>query len=170
METKIERITKEMGHVIEIENSLTMLKMPQAIGEGYHKIETYLETQDAKMVDMPYVRYLDIDWEDQMSKGFFGNLIAAFRKKWHFQVGMQVSKPLEDSGELKASTIAPKKYLKTMHHGHYQKVGQTYRRMYDYAKEMRIDLEGESIEIYLNSPQEVKEPELETIVLIPIKS
>lgn len=170
MSSKIEIVEKEIGHCIEIEELISTFKIPSALGRDYHTISEYISSEDAEMSDFPYVRYIDVDWEDQMSKGFFSNLIDVFTKKWHLQVGIPVSKELSSSNKVSYRFIENKKYIQTYHYGSYQKVSDTYRKMYNWAKEEGITLEGESIEIYTNSPQEVKKEDLETIVLIGIDS
>ncbi len=103
-----------------------------------------------------------------MSKGLIANVIGMFTKKWHFQVGIPISRDISSSSPLKCSFIQNTKYIKTIHHGAYHKVGQTYKKMYVWAVEQQLSLGNESIEFYLNNPKEVKKELLETMVLIPI--
>jgi effector-binding domain-containing protein len=103
-----------------------------------------------------------------MTKGAIANSIGAFTKKWHFQAGIPTGIQLETSGLMNCRKIGKKSYIKTVHHGPYHKVGQTYKKMYAWAKERDEVLGDESIECYLNDPRETKKSMLETMVLIPV--
>lgn len=170
MNDKIEIIDREVGNVVEIERTVSMMKMPKIMGQDYKAIFKYLGENDIEqsIKTMPYTRYLDIDWESQMKKSGFANFIEIFTKKWHFQDGVQSPTKLESSGEFVSSKFNKKKYLRAMHYGPYQKVSDTYRKMWNYAQEQNIKLAGESIEFYLNDPTTVTKDKIETEVLIEI--
>ena len=169
MAQKIEIIEKEIGHVIEIEENVSVFKLPSIMGKDLKLISEYLEEKSVKSKDAPYARYLDIDWDVQTQKGMLANLIDLFTKKWHFLNGFTIPTELEAKDNMKTDLIKLKKYVQTTHFGPYQKVGNTYKNMYVWAKEQNFELVGESIEFYLNDPRETKKELLETLVLIPIK-
>jgi len=163
-------IERSIGYVIEIERLVSMMKMPKMMGQDYKAIFKYLDENGIEPSDktMPYTRYLDVDWESQMKKGALANFIEVFTKKWHFQDGIQSSKKLADKGEFVSRRITKKQYLRSMHYGPYQKVSETYKKMWKFAQENKLKLENESIEFYLNDPTKVTKEEIETEVLIPI--
>lgn len=165
---EIEVIEKEIGDVIEIEERVSMLKMPSVMGKDFTLILEYLKTKDVRCKEAPYARYLDIDWEVEMKKGMFANIISAFTKKWHFQIGMPTEKKIGGTDNMISKHIKTEKYIKTHHYGPYQKVGGTYKKMCAWAKTKNLTLDKESFEFYLNDPGETKKEDLKTMVLIPV--
>jgi effector-binding domain-containing protein len=103
-----------------------------------------------------------------MQKGMLCKIWDMLISKWHFYLGVPVSQKLEDYNNLKSNFIEKKRYLKAMHYGSYQKVGERYEEMYDYAVEKNISLGSESMEFYLNDPKEVEKEKLETMILISV--
>ena len=165
---EIEIIEKEIGDVIEIEELVPVWKMPSAMGRDFNLILEYLKSKGVDCKEAPYARYLDIDWELEMKKGTFANFISMFTKQWHFQAGMPISKKIEGKDSMVERQIQNKKYIKTIHYGPYQKVGSTYKKMYDWAMTQNLSFENESIELYLNDPKDTKKESLKTMVLIPV--
>ena len=76
---------------------------------------------------------------------------------------------LSDKEEFISRRFTKRNYLRAMHYGPYQKVSETYRKMWNYANENKLKLENESFEFYLNDPTTVKKENIETEVLIGIK-
>nr|NQU89766.1 GyrI-like domain-containing protein [Bacteroidota bacterium] len=169
MKTNFEIITREIGHVVEIEENVPIWKMPKVMGKNFHRIMDYLKTNNAECTDAPYARYLDINWEEQMSKGMIANLVGMFTKKWHFMTGMPSSVKLEGEYGIKPGFIEGQKYVKAIHKGPYQKVGETYKNMYNWIKQQGLTAAPESIEFYMNDPGKVKKEDIETVVLIPVE-
>ncbi|MBU0473767.1 MAG: GyrI-like domain-containing protein [Bacteroidetes bacterium] len=169
MAQKIEIVEKEIGHVLEIEENASMLKLPSLMGKDLTLILDYMKEKNVTPEEAPYGRYLDIDWDSQMKKGLLADMIDVFTKKWHFTVGFPTQRELEQSGNIKHKFFEKKKYVQTTHMGPYQKVGKTYKSMYIWAKNENLELENISIEFYLNDPKETKKNDLKTLVLIPIK-
>jgi len=163
-------IEKSIGYVIEIERLVPMMKMPKILGADYKAIFKYLNINGVEPTEetMPYTRYLDVDWESQMKKGALTNFIEVFTKKWHFHDGIQSTKKLPDKDEFVSRRFTKRKYLRAMHYGPYQKVSETYKKMWEFAEENKLKLENESIEFYLNDPTIMKKEDIETEVLIPI--
>ncbi len=168
MKSDIEIIDKEIGNVLEIEENIPMWKMPSTMGSDFKAILEYIQKHGNVNTESPYARYLGIEWESQINKGFLTNLIEVFTKKWHFQSGIPVSKKIKATSPMKSTFLGNAQYVKTIHHGPYHKVGDTYKKMYTWAIGQNLELVDESIEFYLNDPREVKKEELETMVLIPI--
>ena len=163
-------IDRSIGYVVEIEQKVSTMKMPKTMGEDYKSIFKYLKENGIEPSDstMPYTRYLDIDWDSQMNKGALANFIELFTKKWHFFDGVQSTKKLPEKDDFVTKRFTKRKYLRAMHYGPYQKVSDTYRKMWQFALENKLKLENESFEFYLNDPSTVKKEEIETEVLIPI--
>ncbi len=169
MAHQIEVIEKEIGNALEIYEEIKMMEMPKVMGADYKKILEHLKNNNSEMLGAPYARYIGVDWEVETNKGFFGILKDVFTKKWKIQIGMVSSKKLTENGNIKPIVHENKKYVKTIHKGPYQKVGATYKALFNYIKENNLDPENESFEFYLNDPGKVSKEELETEVLIPVK-
>jgi len=60
-------------------------------------------------------------------------------------------------------------YLRAIHIGPYQKIGDTYRKMIEYSNENNLKVKNESIEFYLNDPKTTQNSNLETELLIPLE-
>lgn len=163
-------VEKSIGYVVEIERLVPMMKMPKIMGADYKAIFKYLSENgiEPSIHTMPYTRYLDIDWESQMKKGALANFIEVFTKKWHFLDGIQSPKKLPDKDDFVSNRFTKKRYLRAMHYGPYQKVSETYKKMWNFAQENNLSLESESIEFYLNDSTTVKKEDIETEVLIPL--
>jgi len=91
-----------------------------------------------------------------------------FTKKWNMLIGFPVKEKTEGEGNIKSGSIEKGRFVKAIHRGPYQKVGETYKLMTDYIKKENFKIKNESIEYYLNDPKTTKKEDLETIVLIPI--
>lgn len=168
MDNPFEIIEKAFGPVIEIEERTTMWRMPSTFGRDYRRIAQYLGSQGAECVDMPYARYLDMDWEAELGKGRLAMLVDMLTRKWHFYAGMPTSRLLPGEGELQSRVLEVRRYAKAVHRGPYQKVGGTYKMLYDWLKEQGCSAQNEAIECYLNDPGEVDKADLETLILIPV--
>jgi effector-binding domain-containing protein len=169
MAEEFEIIEKAIGPVLEIEERVSMWRMPATFGRNYKRIAEYLDSQGAECVDAPYARYLEMDWESEIGKGKLATIIDMLVRKWHFQVGMPSSKELPGEGELKGRILETRRYARALHRGPYQKVGPTYAALCSWAKEQGVSLENEAVECYLNDPREVGKEALETVILIPVR-
>ena len=167
---RIEIIEKEIGDVIEIEERVPMWKMSSVMAKDFTLILEHLKSRDVDCKEAPYARYLNIDWDLEMKIGAFANFIRIFTKQWHFRVDMPTSTKIEGVNNQIYRKIQNKKYIKTIHYGPYQKVGETYKKMYAWAKSQNLSFENESLEFYLNDPKETSKESLETMVLIPVVS
>ena len=65
---KIEIVKKEIGHVLEIEENITMLKMPSVMKEDYQTLFDYICKQGQECSQPPYARYLGVNWKEEMGK------------------------------------------------------------------------------------------------------
>ena len=166
---KIEIIEKEFGKVLEIEELVPMMKMPKVMGIDFTKLVNYANENSLKITEAPYSRYVGIDWEKQVNKGFIGNMLDVFTKKWHFFCGIAVDSEVKLIDNIKMRDMKIKKYLCTLHKGPYQNVGPTYKAMYNWAKENRVELDSECFECYLNDPSQVSKDNLETMIYIAVK-
>ena len=169
MDPDFEIIEKTIGPVIEIEERVSMWRMPATFTRDYKRIADYLRTQDAECVDMPYARYQDMDWERELKQGKLAAFFTLLTRKWHFFAGMPTSKNLPGNGELKSQVLETQRFARAIHRGPYQKCGATYKALYDWVTAQGLSVKNEAIECYVNDPREVDKADLETVILIPVK-
>jgi len=170
MNDTFEIVEKEIGNVAEIAEEIAMWKMPTTIETDLTTLYEYLKAKDQhKEMGMPYTRYIEVDWEEQMNKNIWQIFVDIFKFKWKLYIGIPTNNAMNASGNIKTQFIPNQKYLQTTHYGSYQKLGKTYKAIYHYAKEHKIILENSSFEFYQNNPKEVKPHELQTVVMVAIK-
>ena len=169
MADQFEVVEKAIGPVVEIEEYARVWRMPATFARDYKRIADYLATQGAECVDMPYARYLEMDWEKELNRGKLATFFSLLTKKWHFFVGMPCSKPVPAEAELSSQVLTSQRYVRGVHRGPYQKCGATYRALYDWATAQNLSLKNEAIECYVNDPREVDEADIETVILIAVQ-
>lgn len=161
-------VEKTIGPVVEIEEHVSMWRMPATFTRDYKLIADYLESQGVECVDAPYARYLDMDWEKELNRGKLSTLVSLLIKKWHFFAGMPTSILVPVKDDLRSRVIASQHYVRAVHRGPYQNCGATYKALYDWAKVQNLALKNEAIECYLNDPHKVEKTDIETVILIPL--
>lgn len=168
MKSDIEIVEKEIGDVLEIEERVPVWKMPKVMSTDFTRLFSYAEKEGANPTEA-YARYQGIDWDAELAKGALANFIGMFTKKWHFFVGVPISRKLENGEGMVSSFLQKRRFVQSVHKGPYRKVGKTYERMMAWMNTQGLKAQNECIEFYRNDPREVKEEEIETLVLIPIE-
>lgn len=168
MTDQFEVVEKAIGPVLEIEEYVSMWRMPGTFARDYKRIADYLESQGAECVDMPYARYLDMDWEVELNRGKLATFFSLLTRKWHFFAGMPTSILVPGEAELRSRVYRSRHYVRGVHLGPYQKCGETYKALYDWATSQNLLLKNEAIECYVNDPREVDKADIETMILIPL--
>ena len=168
MANDFEIIEQNLGHAIEIEETAPAWRMPAIFSRDYQRIAEYLHSQGSEILDFPYARYQDMDWETELKLGKLATLLSMFTKKWHFYVGMPSSIPLPAKGDLRSITHGNQRYVRGVHRGPYKDCTETYRALFNWAQGKGLKLKNEAIECYVNDPREVDEADIETIILIPL--
>lgn len=64
--------------------------------------------------------------------------------------------------------IEPLTCVRAIHKGPYQKVGDTYKEIIDWAEANDVELADYTMENYINDPTTVAKEYIETLILIPI--
>jgi len=165
---EFEMVEKALGPVVEIEEHVSSWRMPATFASDYKRIGDYIARHGADCVDMPYARYLDMNWEVELNRSKVSTIFMLFTKKWHFYAGMPSSKLLPGEAEIESRTLAGQHYVRAVHRGPYEECTSTYRALYDWAKAQNLSLQNESIECYVNDPREVDKADIETVILIPL--
>ena len=117
---------------------------------------------------MPYARYLEIDWKEMRGKGAFGQFLEVLTKKQKMRIGMFTSAPVASGGDAIGTEIPAGRYVTTIHRGAYHKVGDTYRRIYDWAMENGVTLSDGSIENYIDDPSDMPMEDVRTRIWIAV--
>jgi effector-binding domain-containing protein len=127
-------------------------KLPQTIGEGYHKIAAYMEELGEKPVDVPFTAYYNMDMQDM-----------------DVEMGFPASKPLPGKGDIKTGKTMAGKAAVCMYKGSYSAMEKVYNERFKWSGEKGCQPKGACYEYYYNSPGEVPESELLTRIVIPVK-
>ena len=170
MSDAFEIIEQNIGHAIEIEEKAPAWRMPAIFSRDYQRIAEYMHSQGAEIMDFPYARYQDMDWDVELNRGKLATVLSLFTKKWHFYVGMPSSTALPGKDDLRSITHGNQRYVRGVHRGPYKDCSTTYRALFSWAQDKGLLLTNEAIECYVNDPREVDEADIETIILIPLSS
>ncbi|XPV76400.1 MAG: GyrI-like domain-containing protein [Desulfovibrio sp.] len=165
---KIEIIEKELGYVLEIEEKIKMFKMPSAMKANFKELYEYVTEKGCECENPPYARYVNINWEEEMTKSKLRVMFEIFTRNWHFMAGVPVPEDLKGQGRMKENVLPMRKYVTGIHKGPYHKVGHSYQKLGEWISKESISVGNESIEIYLNDPRVVSKENLETMLLIPV--
>lgn len=168
MTDQFEVVEKTIGPVVEIEERVSVWRMPATFTRDYRRIAEYLGTQGAECVDMPYARYQDMDWEVELNRGRLATFFSLLTKKWHFFAGMPSSKLVPGEAEINSQVLSSRQFVRGVHRGPYQECGATYKALFDWATAQGMALKNEAIEFYVNDPHEVDKADIETVILIPL--
>ena len=68
-QSDFEILEKEIGTVVESEETAPIWKMPKIMGRDFHRLMDYVKSQHSELVDAPYSHYVDIQWEKELNKG-----------------------------------------------------------------------------------------------------
>jgi hypothetical protein len=112
MTAQFEVIEKTIGPVVEIEERVYVWRMPATFTRDYKRIAEYLETHGAECVDMPYARYLDMDWEVELNRGKLATFFSILFNKWHFYAGMPSSRLVPGEAELKSQVLSSQRFVR----------------------------------------------------------
>ena len=167
MSQNVELITREQQKALIIKDSVGTLKLAKVMGPAYAKIMDYLKGKNVELCT-PFTSYHVGNWEETVNMSGLKMFFSLFTKKWDIEMGFEVPANIDGSGEIQAITLPAGKYLQTMHIGPYNKVGESYKKIYKYAKEQKHTLGNCSYEFYLNDPRETPQNKLETQILVPV--
>ncbi len=81
---------------------------------------------------------------------------------------MAVEAPVKGDGDIEAVSIESLTCVRTIHKGPYQKVGDTYKEIVDWAEANDVELADHTMENYINDPTMVAKEDIETLILIPV--
>jgi len=155
-------------HALEIARNAPMWKIPKLLGNDFPRIDKYIAAQGGNRTGAPYVRYMEIDWQQMRHCGPLRMLWLMLTSKQPMRIGMAVEAPVEGDGEIEAIAIESRTCVRTIHKGPYQKVGDTYNEIVDWAEANDVELADYTMENYINDPTTVAKEDIETLILIPV--
>lgn len=169
MSQEVELVTKEAKSALVITESVGTFKLGKVMGPAYMEIQNYLNQNGIQIKEAPFTIYQVENWEETINMSGLKAIISLFIKKWNIEMGFEIPESMEGVGRIKPITLPRGQYLQTMHLGPYHKVGDSYKKIYQFSKENGYALGNCSYEYYLNDPRETPKDKLETKVIVPIK-
>ncbi len=164
----MEIVTLKERKALIISDSLGMFKLAKAMGAAYPKIKSYLDSNNVIYNSAPFTSYVVDNWEKTVNMSGFSMVLSVFTQKWIIEMGYEIEGELENKDDMTVITLPSDEYIETMHIGPYQKVGDTYKKIYAFSEKGGRKLGGKSYEYYLNDPKETSKEKLETRVLVPL--
>ena len=155
-------------HALEIAGDAPMWKIPKLLGENFPRIDKHIDAQGGSRTGSPYVRYMEIDWQHMRHCGPLRMLWKMLTSTQPMRIGMTVEAPLDSDGDIEAISIEPQPCVRTIHRGPYQKIGDTYKEIVDWAEANNVELANHTMENYINDPTTVARETIETLILIPV--
>ena len=155
-------------HALEVAADAPMWKIPKLLGDNFPRISKHITGEGGNCAGAPYVRYMEIDWQQMRHCGPLKMLWQMLTSKQPMRIGMVVEAPVAGEGDIEAITIESLNCVRTIHRGPYQKVGDTYKQIVDWAEANGVELANYTMENYINDPTTVAKEDIETLILIPV--
>jgi AraC family transcriptional regulator len=155
-------------HSLENARSAPMWKIPKLLSEDFPRLDRHITAHGGVRSGAPYVRYQEIDWPEMRHCGPLRMLWQMLTTKQAMRIGMAVEAPVESDGDIEASSFEAMTCVRTIHRGPYQKVGETYKVIVDWAENNNVKLADYTMENYINDPTTVAKEDIETLILIPV--
>ncbi|MDR1701982.1 MAG: GyrI-like domain-containing protein [Sporomusaceae bacterium] len=149
--SSFEILEKEAQPAISIRTRSQAAKLPQVIGEGYGKLAAYLKESGKFLADAPYVAYHNMDMQDL-----------------DVEMAFPLAAPLPGTGDIQATSTPKGKLVICMYRGPYHKIEPTYHEMIQWITGNALQPVGSSYEYYWNSPTNVPEDDLLTLLAMPV--
>ena len=150
MDIEVKELKAQPALCLHVRTSID--KLPQTIGDGYHKIGALMEELGEQPADVPYSAYSNMDMND----------LAV-------ELGFPTAKALEGKGDVVPGQTPEGKALVTMYKGPYSGMEAVYNEIFAWMGERKLEPRGTFYEFYYNSPGEVPDDELLTRIVIPVK-
>ncbi len=157
-------------HALEVVKNAPMWKIPKLLGDAFPRIDRRITAQGGNRTGAPYVRYMDMDWQHIRHCGTFRMVWQMLTSKQLMRIGMAVEAPVEGEDDIEATAIESLQCVRAIHRGPYQKLGDTYKEIIDWAEANDIELANYTRENYINDPTTVAKEDIETLILIPVVS
>jgi effector-binding domain-containing protein len=149
--SSIEILKRPKQPVLSVKTKTNLESLPMLIGEVYGKIMSYLEEIGEFPSDIPFVAYYNMDME---------NLDV--------EIGFPVYKSLPGKDDIQSSYTPEMKVVYSMYQGPYSEGEATFKEIMKYIEDNNLKQTGTMYEYYFNSPLDVDEKELLTMMLFKV--
>jgi len=150
--SSIELLKRSKQAVLSVKANTKVENLPMLIEESYGKIGSYLDEIGELPSDIPFVAYYNMDME---------NL--------NVEIGFPVYKSLPGKDDIESSYIPEMKVVYSIHRGPYMEAGPVYEEMVKWIEENNLKQTETMYEYYFNSPLDVDESDLLTMMLIKVE-
>jgi AraC family transcriptional regulator len=168
MSNPVKLITRDEQKALVIRDQVSTLKLPKVMGPAYMKIAEYMKKKGAEPTEAPFTSYKVDNWDEAINIKGLKAIISLFTKKWDIEMGFPLTEDVPATDSIEISTLLGGEYIQILHVGPYQKVGDTYKKIYQYVQEHNLVLDNQSYEFYRNDPRDTPKDKLETLVLIHV--
>lgn len=171
MSDEISVVQKEERTALCISDRVGVMKIAKIAGPAYTEILESLKKQGItpQESDIPFTLYRQVDWSCFAKGGFIQMIKMLFFTKLNLEMGIPCPDSAVASGRIEKKKIEAGKFIRTIHHGPYKKLGDTYNKALAFAATENLTLKDYSVEFYLNDPCITPEKELRTELLLPIE-
>lgn len=159
---------RESQVAVEVPARVRLWQVPTALASGFAVARESVEKAGGQVDGMPFARYLGIDWPAFRSKGAFSQFLEVLTGKQEMRSGLFTTERVECEGPAISTEIPAGRYVTAIHRGAYHKVGDTYRRVYDWAVAEGIGLADNTLEHYIDDPTVMPMPEVRTRIWIAV--
>ncbi len=125
--------------------------IPQLFDHAYGAIFAHLASQGQQPASAPYAAYFNMDMQNLQ-----------------MEIGFPVSQALPGAGEIVSGELPAGAYAVTIHHGPYQKLGDSYQALAEWVKASGYTATGTAYEIYLTDPTTVAPQHILTELRFPL--
>ena len=92
-------------HALEIARNAPMWKIPKLLGNDFPRIGEQITAQGGNRAGAPYVRYMEIDWQQMRHCGPLRMLWLMLTSKQPMRIGMAVEAPGDGDGDIEANDV-----------------------------------------------------------------
>jgi len=127
--------------------------LARLFGEGYGAIAQYLGELGEQPAGAPFAAYYNMDMADL-----------------DVELGFPVARPLPGRAEIKPSELPAGQVATSLYTGPYSDIEPAYTNLIEWAKDKGYEVTGIAYEFYLNDPTATPPAELQTQIMLPLKS
>jgi effector-binding domain-containing protein len=147
----IEVVERKFQPTLCVRTFTSVEKLPELIGNSYHRIMTYMEQMGEEMDGEPYVGYFSLDMQHM-----------------DVEIGIPVDKILPGMDDISPSELPMGEVVTALYKGAYGEMEKAYNEITAWINANGYKPTGPAYEIYYNSPAEVTESELLTRIEFPV--
>lgn len=146
-------IERPARHTLTIRSQVAGVNITQTIGHSLFAIAQYAGESGASPAGAPFVAYHGMDGPNM-----------------DLEIGFPFAQKLDGKNKIQASEIPGGAFASCIHVGPYEQLGAAHAALNQWMRKNGYSSAGVSYEFYLNDPQSTPPEELETEIVIPLKS